>query len=229
MCSTCVWYFLFSWSNISPSVPVTPTCSRPIQVLVLQYVFSDLTTDSTAIVTVVLCREFSLKVADEYNSLHRRLSQPVAGACLVPLSSNHVACILLSTLGDVFFQCWHYTSLTSSSSSPMPTVSPSYRLWVDEAVEQESVSVVVYHMVHAHFTIIALLYCFMSLLISLLLSSTSFTLQKLRLNYDSLSRLPAVALDCSLLQDCELRCSCLCHTFFFPLYFIFCRHYQPSQ
>ena len=85
---------------------------------------------------LICCSEFALKMAPEHSNLHRRLSQPVAGACLAPLSGGRVACFLLTTLGDLFYQCWRYTT----SSFPQPTIPTQYQLWAQQAIEQETVS-----------------------------------------------------------------------------------------
>ena len=89
---------------------------------------------------LICCSEFALKMAPEHSNLHRRLSQPVAGACLAPLSGGRVACFLLTTLGDLFYQCWRYTT----SSFPEKGLVHSYTYHSaaghSKLLEQETVS-----------------------------------------------------------------------------------------
>ena len=85
-----------------------------------------------------LCSNFYFHLKEKSSSLQNRLGQPLAGVALVHLRDGHWAAVLLSSLGDMFHQVWHYET-TPPSMLAMPVPSADAGLWVEQAHEQEKV------------------------------------------------------------------------------------------
>ena len=67
------------------------------------------------------------------------MTRPISGGCLIPLISTKQFCgLLVSQLGDIFYQIWHYgVQPTSSPVVPYPSVGCG--LWIEEILKQEKV------------------------------------------------------------------------------------------
>lgn len=84
------------------------------------------------------CSDFYSQLKLKALSLQDRLKQPLAGIYLISLKNGHWAAILLSSLGDVFYQVWHYES--SPPDVPAVPAPPAHScLWVEQAHQQEKV------------------------------------------------------------------------------------------
>ena len=85
-----------------------------------------------------LYSDFYFQLKPKPLSLQDRLGQPLAGVSLVSLRNGHWAAILLSSLGDMFHQVWHYET-TPPDMLPMHVPSADASLWVEQAHQQEKV------------------------------------------------------------------------------------------
>ena len=69
-----------------------------------------------------------------------RLSQPLAGTCIIPLTiSCHFCAIMTSMIGDMFYQCWYYDKPPPKISSVVPHVPLECRMWAEEVITVEKV------------------------------------------------------------------------------------------
>ena len=90
---------------------------------------------------VFLCAlysDFYFKLKPKSLSLQDRLGQPLTGVSLVSLKNDHWAAILLSSLGDMFHQVWHYEAAPPDMLA-VPAPSAAASLWVEQAHQQEKV------------------------------------------------------------------------------------------
>eukprot|EP00731_Ephydatia_muelleri_P008846 Em0004g1184a len=83
-------------------------------------------------------REFSSAHNLDYSSmlLGDRLEQPTLSCSLVALSDGSMAALMMSSIGDLFYQCWRYDIVPVDGHDRLPLLS-HHLLWAKMALAQE--------------------------------------------------------------------------------------------